>query len=163
MPRLPNGSSRYVGARRLYGLFISLVRPLAKNLADLWLIQFFPGPKSNVRQEPSLNPWVVQTCFLNRPRKKGTKWLVSITVSNKIGYVKIVSVLFGWSLCLSYKVLFSSKRRKNREVIKQRAARDPLSFIVVQWRARLEKPPFQSWGGPGFSTFGIWNKWGNSC
>ena len=40
-----------------------------------------------------------------------------------------------------------SKRRKNREVIKQRAARDPLSFIVVQWRARLEEPQFQSYRG----------------
>ena len=40
-----------------------------------------------------------------------------------------------------------SKRRKNREVIKQRAARDPLSFVVVQWRARLEEPQFQSYRG----------------
>ena len=33
-----------------------------------------------------------------------------------------------------------SKRKKNREAIKQQAVRDPLSFIVVQWRARLEEP-----------------------
>ena len=38
-----------------------------------------------------------------------------------------------------------SKSRTHREVIKQRAARDPLSFIVVQWRARLEEPKFPSY------------------
>ena len=44
-------------------------------------------------------------------------------------------------------IIHVSKRRKNREVIKQRTARDPLSFIVVQWRARLEEPQFQSYRG----------------
>ena len=35
-----------------------------------------------------------------------------------------------------------SKRKKNREVIKQQAARDSLSFIAVQWRARWEETQF---------------------
>ena len=32
---------------------------------------------------------------------------------------------------------FSNKMKKNREVIKQQLACNPLSFIVVQWRARF--------------------------
>ena len=35
-----------------------------------------------------------------------------------------------------------SKRKKNRKVIKQQAACDPLSFISVQWRARSEETQF---------------------
>ena len=41
----------------LYGLFILLVRSLAKNLANAifgYVIRFFPGPKSRIRQEPSI-------------------------------------------------------------------------------------------------------------
>ena len=42
---------------RFYGLFILLVRSLAKNLANAifgYVIRFFPGPKSRIRQEPSI-------------------------------------------------------------------------------------------------------------
>ena len=42
---------------RFYGLSILLVRPLAKNLANaiLWLMRICPGPKSHIRQEPSVS------------------------------------------------------------------------------------------------------------
>ena len=41
----------------LYGLLILLVCSLAKNLANAifgYVIRFFPGPKSRIRQEPSI-------------------------------------------------------------------------------------------------------------
>ena len=47
------------------------------------------------------------------------------------------------TLCVN-RGIHISKRRKNRKVIRQQGeARDPLSFIVVQWRARLEELKFQ--------------------
>ena len=42
-----------ISLMRFYGLFILLVRSLAKNLA-FWLMRIFLGPKSRIRQEPSV-------------------------------------------------------------------------------------------------------------
>ena len=47
----------YNFANAIFGLFILLVRSLAKNLANAifgYVIRFFPGPKSRIRQEPSI-------------------------------------------------------------------------------------------------------------